>query len=64
MDYILGASKGNGVNAYMRSFLDDIKTNPNSLQNIKHSLKYVPAIISTLMGGAAIGNNIRNEQMR
>lgn len=64
MDYILGASKGNGINGYMRSFLDDIKTNPNSLQNIKHSLKYVPAIISTLMGGAAIGNNIRNEQMR
>ena len=36
----------------------------NSVDKIKHSLKYVPAIISTLMGGAAIGNNIRNEQMR
>lgn len=31
---------------------------------VKHSLKYVPSILSTILGGAAIGNNIRNEQMR
>lgn len=54
--------------AYTKDFLMEHSMRGLSKQQIadkvKHSLKYVPAIISTLMGGAAIGNNIRNEQMR
>lgn len=55
-------------NAYIRNFLKEHSMRGLSKQQIadkvKHSLKYVPAIISTLMGGAAIENNIRNEQIR
>lgn len=53
-----------GNDAYMYDFGRQLSKGNLSIDKIKHSLKYVPAIISTLMGGAAIGNNIRNEQMR
>lgn len=50
--------------AYFNNLYINAVLGTNSVDKIKHSLKYVPAIISTLMGGAAIENNIRNEQMR
>ena len=54
-----------GYDGYIESFMPNFIRHPNiSLNNIKHSLKYVPAILGTTLGIGSIGNNIRNEQMR
>lgn len=62
------AYNGKIPNAYTRDFLIEHSRRGLSKQQIadkvKHSLKYVPSILSTILGGAAIGNNIRNEQIR